>query len=245
MRKDKNLEKGFTLVELMVAMVIGLVTLGAALALYLTIFTGSMTTIRSARLNHDIDSAMTLITNELRRAGFNGNAVTGGCDELDSDTYCVEDNPFQTLDISTDRCVLYTYDDNANGVLDGNEQFGFMLANKTLFIRIDDLDGSSPSCDAGSNTGDWVALTIATASNESLDIEDFSITDDASWCVDMTNDEQAESPYLCKDSTVTTGREVKRHFLEITIDGHPSGDYSIIKRSIAHVVVANDQVIQY
>ena len=240
MKNGQNLENGFTLVELMVAMVIGLITLGAALALYLTIFTGSVTTIRSVRLNHDIDSAISLISNELRRAGYNGNAQTGGdCDDLDSTSYCAQDNPFGiNINVAGD-CVLYSYDVSDDGVLDDSERFGFMKSGGELYIR---LQGADHSCDL--TKGTWAAMTISSGS-ERVVIDDFKLSDTASQCGKLTGSDTESG--TCTDLTLTGTDfyEVRRHVMSITLQAHVGADSEIVKTTIANVTVANDAVIEH
>jgi len=238
MKNGQSLETGFTLVELMVAMVIGLVTLGAALALYLTIFTGSITTIRSARLNHDIDSAINLISNELRRAGYNANASTGGeYDDTDPSTYCSNTNPFG-IAISS-NCVLYSYDVDEDGILDDAERFGFMLGSSDdLQIR---LGGSNQSCDLSNGT--WEALSI-TSGSERVTITSFDLSTEEAQCAKLSETDVETGGCDTLDFTGAGFHEVRRNFIRISLSGSV-GDGEIVKESTAHVVVANDQIIEH
>ncbi len=86
---------GFTLIELMIAMVLGLIVIGAVLALSLSMIRANSDTISSTRLTQELRATSAAITSELQRAGTTENpyditaAVALGTVTLsDSDT-CV------------------------------------------------------------------------------------------------------------------------------------------------------------
>lgn len=61
--------RGFTLIELMVAMVIGLIVIGAVLALSLSMIRANSDTIAGTRLTQELRATSSAITSELQRAG--------------------------------------------------------------------------------------------------------------------------------------------------------------------------------
>ena len=90
---------GFTLIELMIAMVLGLIVIGAVLALSLSMIRANSGTIASTRLTQELRATSAVITSELQRAGST-------------------DNPFNltatgalgTVTLSnSDTCIRYTY----------------------------------------------------------------------------------------------------------------------------------------
>ncbi len=64
---------GFTLVELMIAMVLGLIVIGAVLALSLSMIRANSDTIAATRLTQELRATAATITSELQRAGSTGN----------------------------------------------------------------------------------------------------------------------------------------------------------------------------
>jgi prepilin-type N-terminal cleavage/methylation domain-containing protein len=97
-------QSGFTLVELMVAMVLGLIVMGAVLALSLAMIRANSDTISSTRLTQELRAAAAAITSELQRAGSVANpldltaaAAIGGVDD------------------GTAGCIRYSY-----SYMDGN-----------------------------------------------------------------------------------------------------------------------------
>lgn len=131
-----NKKSGFTLIELMIAMMLGLIVVGGALSIYISTIRSSSDVVKSARLNYDLDSVMQLMVNDIRRAGYWGGTVAGS----DART-----NPFTNgtanIQIPSSSCILYTYDYDGDGDLNGNtvvetsEYFGFKLENNAIKVR--------------------------------------------------------------------------------------------------------------
>ena len=93
---------GFTLIELMIAMVLGLIVIGAVMALSLSMIRANSDTISATRLTQELRATSATITSELQRAGST-------------------DNPFNltaaaalgTVTLaSTDTCISYSYSQN-------------------------------------------------------------------------------------------------------------------------------------
>ncbi|MBY5993429.1 PilW family protein [Ferrimonas balearica] len=70
-----QLNRGFTLVEMMIAMVLGLIVLGATLAFFTSNLRANNTTLQLARLNQELQTLSTMMVRDIRRAGFRGDAV--------------------------------------------------------------------------------------------------------------------------------------------------------------------------
>ena len=65
-----RLQRGIGLVELMLAIVPGLVVSGAAVAFVISSLDSNTRFVRATRLNQDLRSNMEFVTRELRRAGY-------------------------------------------------------------------------------------------------------------------------------------------------------------------------------
>lgn len=124
-------QTGFTLIELMIAILLGLMVIAATISIYVATARSSSNTVKSAQLNYDLNSAMTLMANDLRRAGYWAGALPG----VDPKT-----NPFMSgttnASIPSASCVLYTYDADGSGTVDANEYYGFKLDGNTLRMRL-------------------------------------------------------------------------------------------------------------
>lgn len=159
---------GFTLIELMIAMLIGLIVMAATITIYIITIKGSSDTLKSARLNQDLSVAMLVMTNDIRRAGYWGGAITG---------VNLTTNPFTDVMVrdvgaiagaASGNCITYSYDENAwevtvppyDPVVDSaapsaSEYFGFRLVNGAIQIKTSGTTSLAPAC----GDGTWVNLT--------------------------------------------------------------------------------------
>jgi type II secretory pathway component PulJ len=92
-------------VELMVALVVGLIVVGAVLALVASIMKSNRQTLQSTRLNQELRATVAVIANDLRRA----RSVT------DPLTTAKTGNPYSDVDTGTAGCVIFAYDGAAGG----------------------------------------------------------------------------------------------------------------------------------
>jgi Tfp pilus assembly protein PilW len=98
---------GFSLVELMVALVAGLIVVGAVLALVVAIMKSNRQTLQTTRLNQELRATLAVIASDLRRARSVGDPL--------SSAVAVNGNPYKAVSTSTGGCVIYAYD----GAIDG------------------------------------------------------------------------------------------------------------------------------
>jgi Tfp pilus assembly protein PilW len=115
MTRFQNNNRGFGLVELMVSIVPGMVVSGAAIAFVMSSLSSNTNFVRSARMTQDLRSNMDFVTRELRRAGYDENAMKyialSATNNITS--------PFATIKVvraeADNSCVLYAYDSKAAG----------------------------------------------------------------------------------------------------------------------------------
>jgi len=98
---------GFSLVELMVALVLGLIVTGAVVALVVAIIHSNRQTLQATRLNQELRATLAVIANDLRRA----RAV----DDPLSIAVAAGGNPYRAVNTATAGCVVYAYE----GAMDG------------------------------------------------------------------------------------------------------------------------------
>ena len=173
--KSKHRQKGMTLIELMISIVLGLLVLAAATTMTVNSIVTNGSTLTSARLNQDLGSVAQVLVNEIRRAGYSG----GVFDYLDN----------EDINIVSNSCILYAYDADKDGSLETTEKFGFKLVGSEIQMRTDCAAGAcATSCAAGT----WVALTdnsvvsINSLSFDSVNSKCISITDTAN-VVNLSN----------------------------------------------------------
>lgn len=62
--------KGFSLIELMVAMVVGLFVAAIVATMYVSIIRANSTTVQVSRLNLDMQAALDIIARDIQRTGY-------------------------------------------------------------------------------------------------------------------------------------------------------------------------------
>lgn len=100
---------GFTLIELMVAMVVGLVVVLAAVAFIVSVARANSEDIRITRLNQELRSLSEVMSREVRRARFVADPIALAGQGPGAVT------PHDTVAINAARnCVTFSYDDPPN-----------------------------------------------------------------------------------------------------------------------------------
>lgn len=154
MRRDS----GFTLVEMMIALVIGLIIIGGVLTFTVATVDSVGKNIGATRVMQELRGAMSVMTREIKRAGYDRDAIEGIGRGIFPSGYAAI-----TINGAGD-CLLMSYD--RVGVNDGGnapgagEWKGFrrtvVAGNGVLQIN---TRSNPPNC--GNNT-DWVDLTSPT-----------------------------------------------------------------------------------
>ena len=130
-------QRGLSLVELMVAVALGLFLVGGAITLFVKNMTNSRQMLVEARVNQDLRAAADLIARDLRRAGYWANAVTGtiatGAGTVTATNQYAEITG--TFGATSSR-IEYNFARDTNDALDNNERFGFRLTNGAIQMKV-------------------------------------------------------------------------------------------------------------
>jgi prepilin-type N-terminal cleavage/methylation domain-containing protein len=181
MRRDR----GFTLVEMMVAMALGLIVIAAVLAFIFSLIRANSSTVLDTRLNQELRATMAVIAGEVTRARAIQDpiaAVGHGAGGIDYNNDGVVDAADATVPqvllenhngSAVPNCVRYAYHDGAS------------LVFRAVYLgsdgRVGIVSGSSQAaatCGGGSplNTADGVRITgLEFAFDESTNKRHFSI----------------------------------------------------------------------
>lgn len=159
--------RGFSLVEMMIALAVAVIVIGAVLSLTVNISQSSTALVGYSRLTQDMRTVVSVIQRDLRRAGHNVNAIsqirTGTTSAIH--TRVLLDDP-----AGVDSCITYGFDtmdlgtsDSTPGVIDATEPTdwrGFRL-NRVNGVGVVEMRaggaGVGNSCAQGGHN--WVALT--------------------------------------------------------------------------------------
>ena len=264
---------GFSLVELMVSVVLGMVVVGAAVAVYVAMLQSSTGTVRTARLNYDMGSLMTYMANDIRRAGFWGNAAVGADPLLNPFTAAAED--IQILadwDGNGNPCIVYSYDADSDGAQQDTERFGFRLNDDgSIGMRMDGsvlascLDGDGDG--DGIDDGTWERVTvqdnseIVQVTDLQLSFQDlpadtdgsdgagpYPVQPQSSWCdnIDDGDPEEASAPDCSGLTNAPSAGDalVVRRLVNIRMTGQAGRDAEISRSLATTVKLANDRLFR-
>jgi len=149
--------RGFTLVEMMVALALGLLVVSAVLAFIFSLIRANSETVLSTRLNQEMRATMALISSDIRRARGLSDPIAavgqGG----------VVVNPFANIDLSTAGCMRYSYAESTGGATDYR---AIRVANGKVILARASTAANATCASAGTplNT-DGVQITSLTFNN--------------------------------------------------------------------------------
>ena len=155
---------GFTLVEMMVALTLGLLVVSAVLAFIFSLIRANSETVLSTRLNQELRATMSVVTGEVRRA-------RGLRDPISYVGHGANANDFKAITISGGNdCIVYGYDYAATVPVPANYRpyRAIRLNNGTIELASGATRTAAECDDAGS------ALN-----SNAIEITRFSVTRDA------------------------------------------------------------------
>jgi type IV pilus assembly protein PilW len=252
-------QRGFSLIELMVSITLGLIVLAALAALLGLTVRGSTETLRSARLNQDLSAVLEVMANDIRRAGY-----TDGQVEYDDAT--------RDLALPSTSCLVYSYNrnsDSASGAPDTNidnaELNGFELRGGAVRMR---RACGGAACSTGCGTGAWEAITDPAV----ITITGLTLTTTGSKCYNLETDSywittsDTATSFPCEETDtanltnyvydtatgdhsvgafvapVTDERTVETRQVNILIRGELTADADVSKQLDVQVKVRNDRL---
>lgn len=186
-------QQGFSLLEVLIAMVIGLIILSAALGMLVSMLKADSENIKTIQLNQELRGAMSLMIRDIRRAGANQNAAADATASPPSNPFSVSGSTRLTIASNpqgdANSCIVYSYDSNET-----SELYGFRLdsTNHTVETRSDG---------AACNAGGWDDLT----DNNLVNITGLSFADTTvvQAGINIRQINITLSGFLVKDNTIT------------------------------------------
>lgn len=210
---------GFTLTELLIALTINLIVFAALITIVLSTLNHHRKSINMNRLNQQLQNAITLMSNDIRRAGYWANAASDvGLHQ--------NNNPFMAtgMDLSiSGSCILLSYDRDNNGTAPAisstidDERYGFRLSGQTLQAR-----PPGAPFDCATATANWENITDSNV----VQVTGLSFT--------LTT------------RNITTGpgtRGITMRSVDISLTGCLTSDATICKTFTQHVRIRNDKYI--
>lgn len=212
---------GFTLPEVMVALVINAILFSAFLSIFIATLIHYEKVMSTSRLNQELQMALQLMTNDIRRAGYSSTASSDvGAGQ--------NNNQFMASSVDVyvnagNNCILFSYDHNGNGSLPSisssydDERYGYRLNGNVVQAR---PPGASFSC--GASASEWENMT------------DPNVVKITALTFTLTTTTLATGP----GATSLALRSV-----DISITGQLAADSSITKTLTQHVRIRNDKYI--
>jgi prepilin peptidase dependent protein B len=254
---------GFTLVELLVGVAIGVFLLFGVVTVFTNTVRGSADNLRSARLNQELSSAMEMMINDIRRAGYSSGLDNAYFDMVTTDGDAADGVIREAqVNLPSATCVLYSYDENSNGTIDATDRHGFRLVNGVIQTRISGADVTN--CD--NNADNWQPLT----DGGTINVTTLAFATTGSRCKNATTGacwqttSATEIGFPCSgangtgsttgcptgyvaptagdpgDGTPPGDQTVETRQVTITLAGNPAQDQATTKRLVASVKVHND-----
>jgi prepilin-type N-terminal cleavage/methylation domain-containing protein len=170
----RSVERGYTLIELMIGMLVGLIVLSGVIYALLISLSSSRNVLNSARLNQEISTINDLIVGEVKRAGYWPASTASAA----------APSPYQSgtetaLSVVGTDCVLYSYDLDGDQLIEDSERQGFKLAT-TAGVGVIQVRLTGTAMNDCSN-GTWQGIT----DERFMDVTSFSVTENAA-CLSST-----------------------------------------------------------
>jgi type II secretory pathway component PulJ len=141
---------GFTFVELLIALVLSAFVLLILTTLFLANVQNYQTSLNTNKLNQQLQTAVDIMTTEIRRAGYWSNASSNLGIDANNNPFMVAGSTDITVNASN-NCILFTYDKNGTGSLpvlgsgSDDDRYGFQLSGGAIQER---PNGGTFSCGA-------------------------------------------------------------------------------------------------
>lgn len=214
-----------SIVEFLVGIAIGLFILAGASAMFVNNSVNSRRLLMEARINQDLRATMDLLTRDLRRGAYWGNALAGTLAVGSTSTTAVNPYAVVTPTGSTRLDYAYSRDATENDALDtGTEQFGFKLNTTDHAIQMN-------------IGGTWQTLT----NTDILTIPDngFTITP-----TETTIDIRAACAKPCIDTvSAPTCPRVQVRTYNVVLTGISKKDSAVSRTLRSQVRVRNDATL--
>jgi prepilin peptidase dependent protein B len=215
----KRRSQGYTFTELMIAVVLNAFLLSALIAIFASNLQHYRRTLAANQLNEQLQSAMKLMTDSIRRAGYWANARN----DVNTNQ---NNNPFMAagLDVSVTggSCILFSYDRDNNGSLasissgTNDERYGYRLTSQAIQAR---PPGAAFACNAAASA--WENITDPNIINITA----------LSFTLNQTT-------LTIVGTTALVVRSV-----DISITGQLVSDSSVTKTITQHVRIRNDKFV--
>jgi type IV pilus assembly protein PilW len=253
-------QRGVTLVELMLSSSIGITIVSSVITVYVATVGSSSDTLRMSKLNQELSTVMSVMTQDLRRAGYTGSAnvatpTSNDFSNWDDTALRVAASitvPTPLAATGAGECILYSYDSDNDGVEDDTDMVGFRLNNGAIQMRQQGDVTNNTRHDNCNDTDDtWISVTDANlitvtnlafslANSQCLNTREPDLVDNDT---DGSIDDSDEYDCYTDIPTAASGDvTVETREITITLAGQLASDTSIQLSQSQTVRVRNDLI---
>jgi prepilin peptidase dependent protein B len=180
LKAKKLAQRGFTLIELMISMVIGLIILSAVIGMFVSMIKADNDYLKSVRLNQELRSVMSLITRDLRRAGANQNSAVNSSTTPPTNPFSIVGSTrlmIGTPGPTTGTSISFSYDAVNDSIV---EQYGYRINIATGTERIESCSGLcnvwNPVTDESLVKMTGLTFTDTTTTEAGINIRQITVT---------------------------------------------------------------------
>jgi type IV pilus assembly protein PilW len=189
-------QQGATLIELLISVVIGLIIAASMVGMYVNSTANSSQILKSSKLNQELSSLMTVMVNDIRRAGYAGDFLGAVADNKFTYFKDATTEVKNVIRVVGGSCILYAYntdDYTEEGATPTNDDVrGFRLNNGAVeMLRLTNVDAdvqvlndycSDTDVDTDGES-DWLPLTDPATTR--IEVLAFNM-DEGSSCLNLT-----------------------------------------------------------
>ncbi|WP_027854017.1 PilW family protein [Marinobacterium litorale] len=206
----KNIRQaGMSLIELMIAIFVGLIVVAGALTVYVNTVSSSSSTLKMSMLNQELSTLMSVMAMDIRRAGYSGLITTSPVLDNGFQVDATPEDPSDPSDPDIGKQmitrVIDTYGDDGSDITDVVSAPGANSPGECILYAYDaNLDGNA-------DNSEFIGFRLVSGA---VDMRN-SVTD-ASAIVDNNDGGGANYPDSCADASGSWETVTDDELIEIT-----------------------------
>lgn len=254
----KTQQKGMTLIELMIGLLVGAIISAGAISAFNNSLKSSTDNMNLTRLNQDLRTMMDIMVRDIRRAGFVTSDPALNDDDGDTINDFLMNNPFAAVAVEDgNTCFVYMYNRNYDSedhttdpLVDDTERLGFKLVGTELKMR---NSSSTLPCSAGGSG--WQSLTDPAVEISALQFQLTSTSIDLTSMItdtdtdgvpdgDANNNGICDAGEACNTCTINGSPDpacITSRVVTISLTGRLSADNTVTQTITEQVRIRNDE----
>jgi type IV pilus assembly protein PilW len=234
-RIQHSRQRGVSIVELLVGVVVGLIVVTGAIKMVGDTLASNRRLLLETRVNQDLRAAADLIVRDIRRAGYWNNAVSGVFST--TGTVATTPNPHRNISLAS-NVIKYTFARNADNTVDANEWAGYRLQSGVLEFLV--------ARDDANNVDTWQAITdpkVVTITTLTIDpLATPRVVELFTYCACLTKLTCAAADFQTGGAYAGTRPLLTIQQFDIVLAGEAANDPTVRREIRETVRVRNDRM---